>query len=369
MKKYILCAAVLIAAVCGVNAAPFQTSGMLRTPDAYVLPSKSADLTLVGYYRNASPGYEDNDRNGIIPYGLVTVGVLDRLELGLFGGDDVYFMNAKFKVIQETPTLPQLAIGMDNIFSPVNRGRSQDGPSDWEFADHPDKTDYEFYSPYAVASKQAVFGGIAWMFNLGVGSNRYTGQVSRSRKFNGFFTSTEISPLRNFALLGEYDGYNFNAGIKYTYDNFTIRLAGQALEDLAKKSEGSGLEENRRFALGISYYFDRYSSSKGSRRPDISRDPDLPAIQLGRYSEIIPDSEIRINTTPKKPGQIGTLNPLGGVDPTSYGPVGSGSYKELSPQVKELLKELEGLSTEREKAQKALEDLRLWIQELQEQNK
>jgi hypothetical protein len=59
--------------------------------------------------------------------------------------------------------------------------------------------------------------GIPWMLNLGFGANRFVGQVSRSRYFNGFFTSLEMSPVKDLSLQAEYDGEDFNAGIKYSY--------------------------------------------------------------------------------------------------------------------------------------------------------
>ena len=49
-------------------------------------------------------------------------------------------------------------------------------------------------------------------------------------------------------------------------------------------------------------------------------------------------------------------------NPEVTGPV-SGTYRELSPEVKELLDELKQLRVEREKAQKALSDLRKWLDE------
>jgi len=42
MKKIILMAIAVVAVISSVQAAPFQTLGMLRTPDAYVLPNKAA---------------------------------------------------------------------------------------------------------------------------------------------------------------------------------------------------------------------------------------------------------------------------------------------------------------------------------------
>jgi hypothetical protein len=386
MKKVILSVIVLAAMLGVLSAAPFQTIGMLRTPDAYVLPHKAAELLLVGYYRDVvRPVYVDEDKNGFIPYGMLGVGLFDRVELGFFGGDSVYFLNAKVKVIQETPKIPQVAIGMDNILSPVNRHRAQDytpANSTWDYADHPDKSDYEYYSPYFVMSKQAVIGGLSWMFNLGWGSNRYIGQVARSRMFSGTFASIELSPMRDLAIQGEYDGKDFNAGIKYSIKNFSFKVGAEAVEDLAKGSEGNGYEDNLRIALGVSYLFDKYAEAK--RRPDLRQyavDEDLDEIEVvtADDTEITPIEDevpVEVTTTPDTgttetpdTGTEVTLVTPGTVVETPGLTTSTSGYKELSPEVKDLLAELRNLREERQKAQKALEDLRKWLQELKAQKK
>ncbi|MDD4223377.1 MAG: hypothetical protein PHD87_02190 [Candidatus Cloacimonetes bacterium] len=413
MKKVIMSVIVLAALIGIIEAAPFQTMGLLRTPDAYVIPHKSAQMVLAGYYRNVDrPSYEQvrnplivvdgtpggYDYNGIIPYMMIGVGLFDRIQLDFFGGDYyykpnssgspitnyVYFLNAKVKLFEETPKIPQIAIGMDNILSPINRRRAQDykpywdpeigddgaesaewSPYDLGWIDHPDKTDYEYFSPYIVASKQVVMGGINWMFNLGFGSNRYTGQVPRSRFLSGFFTSVEISPWDNFAIQGEYDGKDFNAGLKYSIQNFGIRLGAEAVEDLAKGSEGNGYENNLRIALGLSYLFDRFSEKGASIRPDLSlyaTTEDLEP-QVGTGTEV----EVATTTTGQtETGEVAIVTP--GTQLPTPGIVESSAYKELSPEVKDLLAELRLLREERQKAQKALEDLRKWLQELKEEN-
>lgn len=389
MRKVILSVIVLAAMLGVANAAPFQTMGMLRTPDAYVLPHKSAELLLVGYYRDVvRPSYVDDDKNGIIPYGMLGVGLFDRVELGFFGGDWVYFLNVKAKVIQETPKIPQVAVGIDNILSPVDRHRAQDytpANSTWDYADHPDKTDYEYYSPYFVMSKQAVIGGLSWMFNLGWGSNRHTGQVPRSRILNGTFASIELSPMRDLAIQGEYDGKDFNAGIKYSIKNFALRIGAEAVEDLAKGSEGNGYEDNIRVAFGLSYLFDKYAEAK--RRPDLREyvvDDDLDEIDVVTMDDTditpIPD-EVVIDVTPTDIVTTDVVDDTGTTDTETTGTevtivtpgtvvetpgltTTTSGYKELSPEVKDLLAELRSLREERQKAQKALEDLRTWLQEL-----
>ena len=384
MKKFILSVIVLTALVGVVQAAPFQTMGLLRTPDAYVIPHKAAQMVLAGYYRNVErPQYVDPDKNGLNFYGMLGVGLFDRVQLDFFGGDYVYFFNAKVKVLEESPKWPQLALGVDNILSPVNKHRAQDyrpywdplandgngasvsvyDPYDLGWIDHPDKTDYENYSFYGVASKQVVLGGIDWMFNLGMGTNRHTGQVPRSRWLSGFFTSIEVSPFNNFALQAEYDGKDFNAGVKYSYKNFGVRLGAQAVEDLAKGSEGNGYENNYRVAIGLSYLFDKFSEKGASTRPNLS----LYATAADLEPQVVPGTQVPVATTDPTTGDVAIVTP-GGQIPTPGIVTPGDEYKTLSPEAKDLLEELRLLRIERQKAQKALEDLRQWLQELKEEN-
>lgn len=133
MRKVLFSALVMTFLAGMLFAAPFQTLGMLRTPDAYVLPHKAAEFLLVGYYRDVvKPSYVDMDKFGqFVPYGMVGVGLWDRAELGLFAGDKQFFFNLKIKVIEETLRMPQFSIGMDNILSSVQHHRAQDYGGIW----------------------------------------------------------------------------------------------------------------------------------------------------------------------------------------------------------------------------------------------
>ena len=383
MKKVILTVIVLAAMYGAMQAAPFQTLGMLRTPDAYVLPHKAAEFLLVGYYRDVAkptpPASDDSAYKGVFPYLMAGVGILDRVELGIFVGDNtkadgiVYFMNAKVKVIEETLRLPQISVGMDNMFSPEPKhGEQFLKPTD-AFSTHPDRDSYEYYSPYVVLSKQAVFMGIPSMLNLGVGSNRFVGQALRAKYFNGLFTSLEMSPMKDLALQVEYDGEDFNAGVKYSYKNFGIKLAGAAIEDRFKNN---GYEKNLRIGLGLSYLFDKYAEAK--RRPDIGRyalenqEEGAEVVEVGETvvtptegTTTGPNGEVVVLPPQGTEGQV-AVNPPSGTQLQTPGLVtpGTAGYKELSPEVQDLLKELQQLKDERQKAQQAMDELRQWIQEL-----
>jgi len=440
MKKVILCVIVLAAMLSVAYATPFQTIGMLRTPDAYVLPHKAAEILLVGYYRDVvKPDYvvtPDRKRPEFVPYGILGVGLFDRAELAVFGGDEVFFMNLKIKLIQETNKIPQISAGMDNIFSPVDFHRAQDHTPTtdpgWEYADHPDKWAYEYYSPYLVGSKQVVFGGVNWMFNLGIGSNRFVGQDPDPRMTNGLFMSVELSPLKNLALQGEYSGHDVNVGMKYMYKNFGIRASVQNIDDYFKSN---GYEENIRAAIGLSYLFDKYAEGKRVR-PDLSEYAanvvtgdevvinDVPddngTVAVGDNGTTSGDTGLTTGdtgttvdtgttsdtgTTTGDTGTTGNTTTVTGDTGTTTGDTGTTvtdvtvdtgtvttgdtvddgttitlnnpsdtlanpgvvvtqtNYKELSPEVKDLLAELRNLREQRMKAQKALEDLRKWLQE------
>jgi len=270
MKQVILILFVLSALTAVSEAAPLQTLGGLRTSDAYLIPHRSVKVTLVGYYRNVErPSYVDQDKNGLHFYGMVGVGMFDWAEVAFFGGDYVYFFDAKLRLLKESKYIPQIAVGMDNILSPVNRRRSQDyrpywdpeigdegapssvyDPHDLGWIDHPDKVDYEYFSPYFVFSKE-VYIGVE--LSMGMGANSFTGTVPSM--LSGVFASVEVRPFDEISFMGEYDGKDFNAGIKYSYRNLDVRLGAEAVEDLAKGSEGNGYENNLRLALGLAYEF------------------------------------------------------------------------------------------------------------------
>ena len=83
--------------------------------------------------------------------------------------------------------------------------------------------------------------------------------------------------------------------------------------------------------------------------PPTIEDPSGSLITDGTGSEIVT-------------GDTGTHFQSPGLTPGS-----SSSYTSVSPEINELREELRILREEREKAQKSLEDLRKWIQELKTQ--
>jgi len=329
MKKVIFGLLVLAISLGVVEAVPFQTIGMLRTPDAYILPHKAAEAQFTSYVRNTHVPTGDSEFE-YIPIGMINVGILNRAELGFFYGDEVYFFNVKVKVIEETVSVPQVSVGVDNILSPVREDAAKIIPGE-DFYDHPDNSFYERNSPYIVFSKQSVLRGffgipaISTILNAGWGQNRFKGQVPRSKRLNGLFVSVEFAPVKNLAVLGEYDGHELNMGVKYTYRNFSAKLGFQAIEDLFK-DYATG--ENKRIAMSISYLFDKYADAR--RRPSLPVEGGLPGQQATGVEQVV---------TPQQSG--------------------------VQSSADQILEELRKIRESREQAQKVLDELRCELLELE----
>jgi len=327
MNKVFLSLLVLAVALGVIEAVPFQTIGMLRTPDAYILPNRAAEAQFTSYMRRIGEGADIE----FIPIGMLNVGILNRAELGFFYGDEVHFFNVKVKVIDETVTVPQVSIGVDNIFSPIREDAAKI-PAGADFADHPDNSFYERNSLYVVFSKQSVLRGffgipeISALLNAGWGQNRFQGQVDRSKRLNGLFASIEFAPIQNMAALGEFDGQDLNMGVKYSYRNFSAKIGYQAIEDLFKDYPTG---ENKRFAFSISYLFDQFAGAR--RRPTLPIEGGLPGQQQAQVEQV--------------------------VDP----------QQGVQTSADQILEELRRIRESREQAQKVLDELRRELLELEKE--
>jgi hypothetical protein len=304
-----------------LSGVPYTTMGFVRTPDAYVLPHKTADITFNNYLRREDNSYTTNASYEYIPNGMVNVGILDRIEVGAWGGDRIGFANLKVKVIEETNMIPQFAVGIDNLFSPVN----ENSKTDHDYNKNVDGCFYEKNSPYLVFSKTSVLKGMTGIkllestISLGVGRNKFIGQVSIAKRFEGIFGSITIKPQKNVAITMENDGFNLNAGAQYTYKNFAVKVAYVGIEE----------QENNRIGLGLSYFFDKFADAK--RRPNLMMEDE--------------------NASNK--GTENIISPVKGGDINAN---------------KDLLDELKKLREQREQTQKVLDDLKNQLKDIEEES-
>jgi hypothetical protein len=296
--------------------------GQLRSPDAYVIPHKTAELVFTNYMRREANSFTENKDYEYVPMGMVNVGLFDRVCIGAWGGDRVGFVNLKVKVIEETVSIPQVSVGADNIFSPVKEDAGKIKPNQ-DYFNNPDKVFYEKNSPYIVFSKASVVKGMTGLplletiISIGMGGNKFKGQVSLAKKFEGIFGSISIKPQKDLSLTFENDGFNLNAGAQYAYKKFTFKVSYVGIEE----------QENNRIGFGIAYFFDKFSDSK--QRPSMLFDDDT--------------------TSPK--GSDSIQSPIQG--------------KEFNAN-RDLLEELKKLREQREQTQKVLDELTGQLKEIDE---
>jgi hypothetical protein len=321
MTRLIVLVTVLLMLVTSAIAVPYTTIGRLRAPDAYVLPHKSAEFTYISYLRRERSEFEYNTDYEYIPCGLINIGLFDRVGVAGWAGDDLGFVDLKLKLIEETANIPQVAVGIDNLFSKV---RTNAVPIPYADYPNPDKCFYEKNSPYIVFSKAMVIRGMTSLpllesvFSVGVGKNKFLGQDHTAKRFEGFFGSITVKPEKNTYLVIEQDGFNINLGIEYYHKNFGFKLSYVGLEE----------QENNRIGFAISYLFDKYADK---RRKEIS----VPAEPIsGRESELL---ESHMN------GKDVDVN-------------------------KDLLMELQKLREQREQAQKVLDELRKQLKDMEEES-
>jgi len=321
MRKIVISMILTLMIIGLLDSVPYTTMGQLRSPDAYVLPHKAAELTYTNYLRRKTDSFTDLEQLEYIPMGMLNFGIYDRVALGVWGGDKLGFVNLKIKVIEETVSIPQVSVGIDNVFSPIRENSEKTVQR--RFNNNPEKGFYEKNSPYVVFSKSSVVKGMTGLplletvFSVGIGGNKFRGQHRIAKKFEGLFGSVSIKPEKNTSLTFENDGFNLNAGAQYSYRKFSFKISYVGLEE----------QENNRIGIGISYLFDKYADSK--RRPSLLMEEDS---KTSSGSDVL-------------------KSPIKGRDINAN---------------RDLLEELKKLREQREQGQKLLEDIKKQLKEIEE---
>jgi hypothetical protein len=318
MKRlYALCL-FLIILVTSLTAVPYTTIGRLRSPDAYVLPDKTVEFTFINYLRRKQSSFTANRNYEYLPEGFINIGLFDRVGIAGWAGDGLGFVDLKLKLLEETSSIPQVAIGIDNLFSPVRTNSVLIPYVDFP---NPDKGFYEKNSPYIVFSKAMVIRGMTSLpllesvFSFGIGINEFKGQDEIARRFEGIFGCLTVKPEKNTYLTIEEDGFNINLGAEYYYKNFGFKISYVGLEE----------QENNRIGIAISYLMDKFADK---RRKEMAP-PET--YQPPKESELL---------TPQMTGKDVDVN-------------------------KDLLEELKKLREQREQAQKVLDELRKQLQDME----
>ena len=270
MRKILIIAALLIFAGTMGFAIPYSLQGnKINIPDAYILPHKMATIGVA-----VSPGITNitKDQKNDIFFNTIAnlnFGLFDYGELGFILNDyGVPYMNLKFQVLKEKKSLPQLSLGLTNIFSSVPN------------TNHPGFTeglvgsedDLIKNSPYIVASKKAILVSniigleyIELSGFLGWGLRRFKGEGSLARYMNGFFVGLDFKPTRFLSLYSEVDGENVSAGLNIYSRHFTYQFSIFRMEEALKFVLDQG---SINVGLNIIYTMDHFSDEKISDRED-----------------------------------------------------------------------------------------------------
>jgi len=198
MKRNIFMIVFFVSVV--LYAVPFTTQGMIKVPDAYVMPHKMAEISAITYRAaNESESY------GTDFAGVLNVGIYNWLEFGFVGtANEFYYMNIKGRLIQETETLPAISLGIENLGTGV-------------------KVD-QVGIPYLETN-----------IHLGFGTGRFKGNLELSKQTGGLFGGFEFKPSQYYSILAEMDGYNINAGLSGKYKNISACLGLYRLEELDRR--------------------------------------------------------------------------------------------------------------------------------------
>ncbi|MDD3050449.1 MAG: hypothetical protein PHR06_04820 [Candidatus Cloacimonetes bacterium] len=246
-------------------AVPFITLGEIRIPDAYVLPHKMAEISYTSYMSANLNGNDDNEYHHYWA-GNINIGLFERLELGFVGtGSEIYLLNVKAKLLNETEYLPAISLGVDNLFSKVPNLKEDDIDIPSSLID--EETTFDDYirnSVYFVMSKSSLVRGLPFIpylqstMHIGIGGRRFQGSVSLSKQLAGLFIGFEAKPADWFSVVAELDGYNFNTGLKLNYRNIMLRTALTRIEELDRRK--------LKYAFNLVYTLDYFSSDKISRK-------------------------------------------------------------------------------------------------------
>lgn len=239
---------------------PFTRSGVIDSPDAYVLQHTEIEAVL------SASAYSVQDTSGadnseFMFTGYLDIGLFRYCQIGMsFLGDGGIIGNMKVAVLQEGISVPAFAIGLENItgekyvdcFKIDSAGVEQ-----YYQYDHAQN-----WSAYGVISKDLSYLlGIPATVNLGIGIGRFVGIVDSgamgigSSISHGLFGSVVYHPSDVFAVSMEQDGRDLNLGISYDVNKYlTLEVAWAEFEQTIFPPENQNrtdIMQNSKVTIGL----------------------------------------------------------------------------------------------------------------------
>ena len=259
MLRSLFCV-LLVAALCAGGSLPFARGGLLDTPRASVLHHTQVELggsfTAYSYEVTDSAGVDTTSESSFAVAGHLTVGLLDRGELGVtYLGDGGISGNAKFLALGETITRPGIAIGVENLI----------GEPNYEFWADDSGQLYQYgvdqnWAAYVVVTKNFdYFTGAPFCINMGYGLGRFQQDTDGAGEaftspVPGLFVAFEFHPNMKTAIALEWDGRDANFGGSYTVNKWlTLQGAVAEFEQFIRSGEDvnrTDVMQNAKFTVG-----------------------------------------------------------------------------------------------------------------------
>ncbi len=263
-------------------AVPFGTLGNIDAPDGFVMPANQISVNFASYLRDGntdlSSEVADYEYNYVIQ---AKYGLFDRAELGfVYTGDEIFYANFKYQLVQESFEYPGITLGIDNLFSKVASDYKDEEYADEDWQDIPQVSTYEKNSFYVAATKSwalrdvNVLGDMQLYVTLGLGTNRFVGQRDLAQDFNGLFGTfeyypTALFPKNNFSMFVEQSGHAINFGAKYNWNNLALQYSIIEIEEFIKENQ-----DNLKMAFNIQYRITRWADSKTTKQGVFEANPD-----------------------------------------------------------------------------------------------
>ena len=267
--------AILISGLSASGSLPFARSGVLDSPDAYILRHTEVEVEFAAAAYTVADTSGGSDSEFALT-GHIDVGLFDYGQIGVsYLSEGGIAGSVKIALIRESVTVPAFAVGLDNI-------------SGEEYIEHFKNEDGSFYSydhaqnwsAYGVLSKDFRYLiGVPITLNVGIGIGRFVGVQDNgslgigSEIGHGAFASLVYQPAERFRLVLEEDGRDFNLGLSYELSQvFTVEAAWAEFEKTLFKAEthnSRDIMQNSKFSIGL---YSRFGPLFGARRLELERE-------------------------------------------------------------------------------------------------
>lgn len=260
MRLYII-AVLMIVAILPGGSLPFSRSGVLDSPDAYILHHTEIEIELAGaaYTVQDSLGNGDND---FIVTGHLDIGLFNYCQIGIsYLGEGGVSGSIKAAILSESVNVPAFAIGLENISTVENIDHFKNPDGSYYGYDHAQN-----WSAYGVASKDLRYLlGFPATVSLGIGIGRFVGVIENgalgigSKISHGLFGSLVYHPSEEFSVIMEQDGRDLNLGFTYELSrHFTMQIAWAEFEQTvfpAENQNKTDVMQNSKFTIGVRSIF------------------------------------------------------------------------------------------------------------------